>query len=38
MQLPEIEYPDDIYDYVINTPGSYVWKSNIVFSLFSLTF
>ena len=35
MQLPEIKYPD-IYDYLINTPSSYVWKRS--FSLFLFDF
>ena len=28
----------DVYDYVINAPGSDIWKSNTVFSLFNSTF
>ena len=33
----EIDYAD-IYDYLINAPGSYIRKSNTIFSLFNLTF
>ena len=38
MQCPGIAYAD-AYDYLITHPvGSYIWKSNTVFSLFNSTF